>query len=76
MNYVSWLWRNSRGIRWNTALQIVAGTGQVVLGLLMVWLSKQFIDVTIREGTADGDFRGQVNGIKPQRKISAWRLSG
>ena len=52
-NYVSWLWQNSRGIRWNMAVQIVAGTGQVALGLLMVWLSKQFIDVTIHEGTAD-----------------------
>ena len=57
MNYVSWLWHNSRGIRWNTALQIVAGTGQVVLGLLMVWLSKQFIDETIREGSADDVLR-------------------
>ena len=53
MKYVSWLWHNSRGIRWNTALQIVAGIGQVVLGLLMVWLSKLFIDETIREGSAD-----------------------
>lgn len=53
MNYVSWFWRNSRGIHWNTAVQIVAGIGQVVLGLLMVWLSKLFIDETIREGSAD-----------------------
>ena len=57
MNYVSWLWRNSRGIRWNTAVQIVAGIGQVVLGLLMVWLSKQFIDETIREGSTDDVLR-------------------
>ena len=57
MRYVGWLWHNSRGIRWNTALQIVAGIGQVVLGLLMVWLSKQFIDVTIREGSADDVLR-------------------
>ena len=55
MNYVSWLWYNSCGIRWNTAVQIVAGIGQVVLGLLMVWLSKQFIDETIREGSTDDD---------------------
>jgi ABC-type multidrug transport system fused ATPase/permease subunit len=52
MKYIEWLWHNSRGIRWNTALQIVAGFGQVVLGLLMVWLSKLFIDETIREGSA------------------------
>ena len=57
MNYVSWLWHNSRGIRWNTAVQIVAGIGQVVLGLLMVWLSKQFIDETIREGSTDDVLR-------------------
>ena len=57
MNYVNWLWRNSCGIRWNTAVQIVAGIGRVVLGLLMVWLSKQFIDVTIRTGTTDDIIR-------------------
>ncbi|MBE6270983.1 MAG: ABC transporter ATP-binding protein [Prevotella ruminicola] len=53
MNYVWWLWNNSRGIRWNPAVRIVTGIGQVVLGLLMVWLSKRFIDETIRMGTAD-----------------------
>ena len=53
INYIKWLWRNSRGIRWNTAVHIAAGIGQVVLGLLMVWLSKRFIDETIRTGTAD-----------------------
>ena len=53
MRYISWLWRNSIGIRWNTAVQIVVGIGQVVLGLLMVWLCKRFIDETIRTGSAD-----------------------
>ena len=57
MIYFSWLWRNSIGIRWNTAVRIVAGIGQVVLGLLMVWLSKRFIDETIRTGTADDVLR-------------------
>ena len=57
MKYIEWLWQNSRGIRWNTAVQVVAGIGQVGLGLMMVWLSKQFIDVTIREGTADDVLR-------------------
>ena len=51
MKYVAWLWHNSRGIRWNTVVNIVAGIGQVALGLLMVWLSKRFIDETIRTGT-------------------------
>jgi ABC-type multidrug transport system fused ATPase/permease subunit len=53
MNYILWLWRNSLGIRWNTAVRIVAGIGQVGLGLLMVWFSKRFIDETIRTGTAN-----------------------
>ena len=53
MNYVSWLWSNALGIRWNSALRVVLGIGSVVLGLLMVWLSKRFIDETIRTGTTD-----------------------
>ena len=53
MNYLVWLWHNARGIRWNMAVRIVTGIGQVVLGLLMVWLSRRFIDETIRTGTAD-----------------------
>ena len=53
MNYVLWLWRNSIGIRWNTAVRVVAGIGQVMLGLLMVWLSRRFIDETIRTGSTD-----------------------
>ena len=57
MKYISWLWRNSCGIRWNTVVRIVMGIGQVVLGLLMVWLSKRFIDETIRTGTADDVLR-------------------
>ena len=47
MKYLLWLWRNTRGIRLNTTVRILTGILQVVLGLLMVWLSKQFIDVTI-----------------------------
>ena len=35
------------------AVRIVAGTGRVALGLLMVWLCKRFIDVTIRTGDSD-----------------------
>ena len=53
MNYISWLWQNSKGIRWNSVVRIVAGISSVVLGLLMVWLSKRFIDETIHTGTAD-----------------------
>ena len=51
MKYICWLWHNTRGIRWNTLIRIVAGIAQVLLGLVMIWFSKQFIDVTIRTGT-------------------------
>lgn len=51
MKYIAWLWRNSRGIRWYSLVRIVTGIGQVVLGLMMVWLSKRFIDETIRTGS-------------------------
>ncbi|MBR1519713.1 MAG: ABC transporter ATP-binding protein [Bacteroidaceae bacterium] len=50
MKYVLWVWRNMAGIRWNTVVRIAIGISQVLLGLLMVWLSKRFIDVTIRTG--------------------------
>ena len=50
MKYLAWIWRNTKGIRWNTAVRIVAGISQVMLGLLMVWMCKRFIDVTIRTG--------------------------
>ena len=39
------------------AVRIVAGIGQVLLGLLMVWFSKRFIDVTIRIGSVDDVLR-------------------
>lgn len=51
MKYWSWIWHNTQGIRLNTAVRIVAGTAQVALGLMMVWLSRRFIDETIRTGT-------------------------
>ena len=57
MKYIVWLWHHSRGIRFNTVVRIVTGIGQVVLGLLMVWLSRKFIDETIRTGTADDVLR-------------------
>ena len=57
MKYIAWLWRNSRGIRWYSLLRIVTGIGQVVLGLMMVWLSKRFIDETIRTGSTDDVLR-------------------
>ena len=54
MRYLTWFWHHSRGVRCNMAVRIVTGLLQVVLGLLVVWLSKRFIDETIRTGdTAD-----------------------
>ena len=53
MKYVVWLWHNTLGIRWNSATRIIIGIGQVGLGLLMVWLSRMFIDTTIRTGSHD-----------------------
>ncbi len=53
MKYVWWIWRNMTGIRVNTLIRVTAGITQVMLGLLMIWLSKQFIDVTIRQGDHD-----------------------
>ena len=52
MKYSNWIWRNTQGIRWNTAVRLVAGTAQVAMGLLMVWLCRRFIDETIRTGSA------------------------
>lgn len=53
MKYVVWLWRNTRGIRRNTLVRILAGIGRVSFGLLMVWLCKKFIDETVRTGTTE-----------------------
>ena len=53
MNYIAWVWHNTAGIRLNMLIRILAGIGRVVLGLLLVWLCKWFIDVTIRTGTQE-----------------------
>ena len=55
--YVWWLWQQSYGIRWNSVLRILTGVAQVSLGLTMVWLSRHFIDKTIRTGSADDVIR-------------------
>jgi ABC-type bacteriocin/lantibiotic exporter with double-glycine peptidase domain len=51
VKYVRWIWQSMQGIRWNTLVRVVIGITQVALGLLMVWLSRRFIDVTIRTGS-------------------------
>jgi len=52
-DYLFWLGRNTKGIRADMLFRIAAGIGRVSLGLLMVWLCKRFIDVTIRQGTTE-----------------------
>ena len=51
MKYLRWLWDDTRGFRLNIAIRIILGLGRITLGLLMVWLSKRFIDETIRTGS-------------------------
>lgn len=51
MGYAVWLWRHSGGIRGSVALRILVGLGQIVLGLLMVWLCRRFIDHDIYQGS-------------------------
>ena len=51
--YIIWLLRNTKGIRVDMLFRIAAGIGRVSRGLLMVWLCKRFIDVTIRQGTTE-----------------------
>ena len=53
MKYVAWLWRGTKGFRVNIVIRILAGAARVVCGLLMIWLSKRFIDETILTGTQD-----------------------
>ncbi len=51
MKYARWFIDNSRGIRLNILVRIVAGLLQTVLALLVVWLSKMLIDDVAMTGT-------------------------
>ncbi len=55
--YAKWFWRQMEGIRLRLMLRIFAGLIQVGLGLLLVWLSRRFIDVSIWQ---DGIWRDTV----------------
>ena len=50
LKYIRWIWRNTAGIRLNMTMRIVLGIINVGCALTMVWLSKLFIDDTIRTG--------------------------
>ena len=51
MKYVAWLWRGTKGFRLNIVTRVLAGSARVACGLWMIWLSKRFIDETIRTGS-------------------------
>lgn len=47
MHYIRWFWQQSAGFRGRILLRIATGLLQVGLGLLLVWLSRRFIDVAV-----------------------------
>ena len=51
MKYARWFIDNSRGIRLNIIVRIMAGLLQTVLALCVVWLSKKLIDDVAMRGT-------------------------
>ena len=51
MKYARWFIDNSRGIRLNILVRIMAGLLQTGLALCVVWLSKRLIDVVAMRGT-------------------------
>ena len=51
MKYARWFIDNSRGIRLNIIVRIMAGLLQTVLALCVVWLSKRLIDDVAMTGT-------------------------
>ena len=51
MKYARWFIDNSRGIRLNILVRIMAGLLQTVLALCVVWLSKRLIDDVALTGT-------------------------
>ena len=51
MKYARWFIANSRGLRLNITVRILAGLTQTVLALGVVWLSKRLIDDVAMTGT-------------------------
>ena len=51
MKYARWFIDNSRGIRLNILVRIMAGLLQTMLALCVVWLSKRLIDDVAMRGT-------------------------
>ena len=57
MKYFLWFLKSTYGIRLNIFVRIIAGLLQAAIGFQVVWLSKNFIDVVIVEGSDDDIFR-------------------
>lgn len=55
IGYAKWYWRQTAGVRSQILLRILAGLVQVGLGLLLVWLSRRFIDVSIWQDSVAKD---------------------
>lgn len=54
MKYLCWLARHTGGMRLNIMMRILLGLGQTLLALLVVWLSKRFVDeVVFTESTRE-----------------------
>ena len=50
MSYARWFLGQLAAIRTNVVVRIVAGIAQVAFGLLLVWLSRRFIDYAVWHG--------------------------
>ena len=62
MKYARWFIDNTRGIRVNIVVRILAGVVQTALALTVVWLSKRLIDDVAMSGTT-GDMAIQASLI-------------
>lgn len=51
MKYLACFWQGTAKIRCNMLVRVILGVARVALGLLVVWLSKYFIDDVIRSGS-------------------------
>lgn len=51
MKYLACFWQDTARIRCNMLVRVILGVARVALGLLVVWLSKYFIDDVIRSGS-------------------------
>lgn len=51
MKYLACFWQGTARIRCNMLVRVILGVARVALGLLVVWLSKYFIDDVIRSGS-------------------------